>query len=168
MIDFCRILGILNFFILCAFWAFFILRFLHSIRSMPASETDFEVERKREKAFYKKILMTLAFNAVSFVLAIGSFVGNYYLSNENIPYQSFPIIILVAGGFVFFLLLMVSFVILGRKFKIKNYNASCKELMPIQIFDKGIVGLSLFIGYLYAAVFANAIYMLLIYVGIPM
>ena len=166
MIDIFRTLGILDFFALCAFWAFFILRFVRSIRS-TSTETDMCAERKREKDFYKKILIALAINAASFLLAIGAFVGNYYMSNQNVPYYNLPIIILVVGGFVFCILLTAFFVIVARNNKIQNYNASRNELTPIQIFDKAIFGLCLFIGYLYAAVFANAIYMILLLVGIP-
>lgn len=164
MIYFFRTLGILNFFVLCAFWALFILRFVRSMRSTSNIETDLSTERKREKDFYNKILIALAANTVSLLLAIGAFVGNYFMSEQNIPYHNLPIIILVVGGFVFCILLTVFFVKIARNNKIKNYNASRNELTPIQIFDKAIFGLSLFIGYMYSTVFANAIYMILLFV----
>ncbi len=163
MAIFFKVVGIVMFFALSVYWAFFALRFPKSIRLLPNDENDNAVERNREKVFYKKLFEVLVINLIASILAVGDFVGNYFVS-EDVPFLSLPIIILVVGGLVYCVLLMFFFYKIAKKYKIKNYDRRKKTMVPIQSLDKGILGLSLFIGYMYSMVFANAIYMLLLLV----
>ncbi len=158
-----KVVGIVLFFALSVYWAFFALRFPKIIRLLPNDENDNAVERNREKVFYKKLFEVLVINLIASILAVGDFVGNYFVS-ENVPFLSSPIVILVVGGLVYCVLLMIFFYKIAKKYKIKNCDCRKKTMVPIQSLDKGVLGLSFFIGYMYSMVFANAIYMLLLLV----